>query len=220
MLLEVACFNLESCLAAQHSGAKRVELCQNYAGGGITPDEHIIMEARRQLNIKLFVMIRPRGGNFNYSEIEFEEMKSQIEFCKEEKCDGVVFGILTDENKADIERCKELVELAKPMPSTFHRAFDEIQNSEEALENIIACGFSRILTSGKHKTAVEGIEKIQQLIHKAQDRIIIMPGGGIRSSNIAEFLNRTSATEFHTAAITDNAENADSSEIKKIISGF
>jgi copper homeostasis protein len=220
MLLEVACFNLESCLIAQRSGAKRVELCENYSVGGITPHEELISKARKELEIDLFVMIRPREGNFIYSEIELEEMRSQIEFCKEEKCDGIAFGILTEKNKVDVEACKELVELAKPMECTFHRAFDEIKNSEEALENIIRCGFSRILTSGKGSAAQNGIEAIQRLIHKANKRIIIMPGGGIRSSNISELLHRTVATEFHSAAITGKSEMADASEIKKMISAF
>src|SRR6478735_3805536 len=103
MLLEVACFNLESCLIAQKAGAKRIELCENYSAGGVTPNEEIISRARNELQIDLFVMIRPREGDFIYSEIEIEEMRAQIEFCKEEKCDGVVFGILTEENEVDIE---------------------------------------------------------------------------------------------------------------------
>lgn len=220
MLLEVACFNLESCLIAQKAGAKRIELCQNYSLGGITPDEEIISEARAQLKTDLFVMIRPRKGNFIYTEVEFEEMKAQVEFCKDQKCDGVVFGILTVEKNVDMDRCKELIELAKPMQCTFHRAFDEIQDSDQALEDIIHCGFSRILTSGKSKTAQKGIETIQHIIDKAKGRITIMPGGGVRSSNISELLNRTVATEIHTAAITNTGETADGSEIKKIISAF
>jgi copper homeostasis protein len=220
MLLEVACFNLESCLIAQKAGAKRIELCQNYLAGGITADETTILEARKQLNIDLFIMIRPREGNFIYSEIEFEEMKSQIEFCKELECDGVVFGILTEENEVDIGRCKELVELAEPMGCTFHRAFDIVENSEQALEDCITSGFTRILTSGKHKTANEGIANLRILIQKAQNRIKIIPGGGIRFSNISELLNKTDATEFHTAAITNQSEMADETEIRKLIAFF
>ena len=130
MLLEIACFNLESCLIAQKAGAKRVELCQNYSIGGVTPDETTILEARKQLSIALFVMIRPRKGDFIYSDIEFEEMRSQIEFCKESKCDGVVFGILTREGQVDVARCKKLTELASPMECTFHRAFDETETGK------------------------------------------------------------------------------------------
>lgn len=218
MLLEIACFNLESCLIAQKTGANRIELCENYSVGGITPSEKLISEARKQIRTDLFVMIRPREGNFLYSHSEFELMKKQIQFCKEKNCNGVVFGVLTNENKIDIDRCKELVELAKPMPSTFHRAFDEIENSEQALEDCIQCDFLRILSSGKQKTAVEGVDLLKKLITQSNKRITIMPGGGIRSSNIAELKNITGATEFHSAAITNTSETADETEIKKLLS--
>lgn len=220
MLLEVACFNLESCLIAQKAGAKRVELCQNYSIGGITPDKNTIIETRKQLQIDLFVMIRPREGNFIYSDTEFDQMKEQISFCKQNNCNGVVFGILTKEHQVDVSRCKELTELAKPMECTFHRAFDEAENINYALEDCFTSGFTRILTSGKKKTAREGIENLQKLIEKAKNRIKIMPCGGIRSSNISELLNRTVATEFHSAALTDKSETANEEEIKKLIASF
>lgn len=216
MLFEIACFNLRSCLIAQKAGANRIELCENYKAGGVTPSENLISDARRNLQIDLFVMIRPREGNFIYSDPEFQKMKLQIQFCKQNKCNGIVFGILNSENKVDKIRCKELVELAKPLQCTFHRAFDEIENSDEALEDIISCGFARILTSGKQKTAIEGISLIQQLIKKANDRIIIMPGGGIRSENISELKEKINTTEFHSAA-TILGEVADETEIKKIL---
>lgn len=219
MLVEIACFNLQSCLIAQKAGANRIELCENYAVGGITPSENLIIEARQQLQIDLFVMIRPRKGHFNYSEEEFRQMKEQIQFCKQNNCNGVVFGILNGENKVDKIRCKELIELAKPMQCTFHRAFDEIENSEQALEDIIECGFSRILTSGKQKMAIEGISLITLLIQKVKNRINIMPGGGIRSSNLSQ-LKTTGATEFHSAAIINTGEIADESEINKLITAF
>ncbi len=218
MLLEIACFNLDSCLKAQKAGAHRIELCENYNAGGVTPSENSIIEARKNLQIDLFVMIRPRSANFIYSDTEFEQMKSQIKFCKINNCDGIVFGILTAENKVDRKRCEELVELAEPMRCTFHRAFDEIENSDEALEDIINCGFSRILTSGKQKTAIEGVSLIQQLIKKANDRIIIMPGGGIRSSNISSLIEKTNAKEFHSASIINSGETTDETEIKKLLS--
>ncbi len=219
MLLEIACFNLQSCLIAQKVGANRVELCKNYSVGGITPDENTITEARKQLHINLFVIIRPREGNFVYTDSEFEQMKSQIMFCKKTNCEGVVFGILTNQNKIDAPRCKELAALAKPMQCTFHRAFDEIENTEQALEEIIECGFTRILTSGKGKTAIAGAKNIEHLIQKAKGRITIMPGGGIRSSNISELI-KTKATEFHSAAIINSNETADETEIKNILSAF
>lgn len=217
MLFEIACFNLQSCLIAQKAGAHRIELCENYSFGGISPSENLIIEVRKNLQIDLFVMIRPREGNFVYSEKEFEQMKSKIQFSKQHNCNGVVFGILTGENTVDKKRCKELVELAKPMPCTFHRAFDEIQDSEKALEEIIECGFSRLLTSGKQKTAIQGIELIKTLITKAKDRIIIMPGGGIRSSNISELVFHTQAKEFHSAATLNEMEMVNENEIKNIL---
>ena len=218
-VIEIACFNLESCLIAQKAGAHRIELCENYKAGGITPPEKLISGARQQLQIDMFVMIRPRKGNFIYSDSEFEQMKEQIQFCKKINCEGVVFGVLSVENKVDVVRCKELVEMSKPMQCTFHRAFDEIENSEQGLEDIIICGFSRILTSGKQKTAIEGITSIANLIRKAKNRIIIIPGGGIRSSNISQLL-KTEAAEFHSAAIVDRSEITDESEIKKLIAEF
>lgn len=216
-ILEIACFNLESCLIAQKAGADRIELCENYKTGGITPSENLIQQARKNLQIDLFVMIRPRDGNFIYSDQEFEQMKAQILFCKQNNCNGIVFGILNQGNKVNKKRCKELVELAKPMQCTFHRAFDEVENSKEAMEEIIYCGFKRILTSGRQKTAVEGAELIKNLITKAKDKIIIMPGGGIRSFNFSQIL-KTGASEFHSASITNSDEIADGSEIKKILS--
>jgi copper homeostasis protein len=219
MVLEIACFNLESFLIAQKVGAHRIELCENYSVGGITPDKNLILEARQLLKTDLFIMIRPRPGNFDYTVSEFEQMKEQILFCKQNNCNGVVFGILTKENKVDIHRSKELVELAKPIQCTFHRAFDEIENAEQALEDVIDCGFTRILTSGKEHTALEGISLITHLTERSKKRIIIMPGGGIRSSNISKFKN-TGATEFHSAAIVSTDEITDQYEIKKLIAAF
>ncbi len=216
MFFEIACFNLESCLIAQKAGAHRIELCENYKAGGITPSENLIIDARKNLQIPLFVMIRPRGGNFIYSDAEFQKMKLEIQFCKQNKCDGIVFGILNSENKVDKIRCKELIELAKPMRCTFHRAFDEIENPDEALEDVISCGFSRILTSGKQKTVTQGCALIQQLITIANRRIIIILGGGIRSSNISEIKEKINAAEFHSSAII-SGETADETEIKKLL---
>ncbi len=218
-ILEIACFNLESCLIAQKAGAHRIELCENYKAGGVTPSQTLIVEAREQLQIDLFVMIRPRGGNFVYSVSEFNTMKEQITFCKKNNCNGIVFGILTPEHKVDIKRCEELVELAKPLPCTFHRAFDEIEDQEKALEDVINCGFKRILTSGKQKTALEGSSIIMDLIQKTNNRIQIVPSGGVRSGNISG-LKKTGAKEFHSAAITDASETTDEVEIKNILSSF
>lgn len=215
-ILEIACFSAEDAITAQNAGADRIELCEDYSVGGITPNENVISFARKNLQIDLFVMIRPRGGNFIYSNEEFEEMKEQILLCKEINCNGVVFGMLNERNQVDQKRNSELVQLAKPMQCTFHKAFDETDNALEALEDIIACGFTRILTSGQKPTATEGVELIRQLIEKAKSRIVIIPGGGVRSENISELLEKTGATEIHSAAINKTTLKINSEEIKSM----
>jgi copper homeostasis protein len=216
MILEIACFNLQSAIIAAQAGADRIELCSTYSVGGITPSKEIIKQAREKISIPIYVMIRPCAGNFIYTDEEFEKMKSEILFCKQNNIEGIVFGILNEDKTVDVNRCKELVELAKPMQATFHRAFDEIENSFEALEQIIDCGFTRILTSGKKKTAIEGAELISQLIQKANGRITILAGGGVRAENIVELKNKTGTTEFHSAAILGQSFTADENEIRKI----
>ena len=212
--LEIACFNLESAIIAEANGAHRIELCENYNEGGITPSEKLIKTVLAATDLPVFVMIRPRPGDFCYSEKEIEQMKSQILLCKENNCDGVVFGILTPDKNINTIACAELVRMANPLPATFHRAFDEISDSEQALEKIIECGFKRILTSGGAKTAKEGKGKLKRLIEIANKRIIIVPGGGVRSSNIADIDAFTYATEFHSAAVIDNTDLADAIEIQ------
>lgn len=217
MVLEIACFNLESCLIAQQAGAIRIELCSDYQVGGITPSKELIRELRKKITVDLFVMIRPRGGNFIYSENEFLQMQETILFCKEQNCEGVVFGILNENNEVDIERCSKLVSMAKPMQCTFHRAFDECSEPEKALNEISECGFYRILTSGGKGNAIENLSQFKQLIELSKNKITIMPGGGIRSQNILEIIQQTGAKEFHSAAIIDTTVIADEKEIEKMI---
>jgi copper homeostasis protein len=216
MTLEIACFNFESALIAQEAGADRIELCDNYFFGGITPSEETIKKVRERISIDLFVMIRPREGGFVYDGKEFLKMKEQIEFCKEQKCNGIVFGILTNQNKMDVPRCKELVELASPLHCTFHRAFDEVTDPKMALEQIIQCGFKRILTSGQKATAFEGAKLLAELQNLEKEKISIIAGGGVRSSNIAEIKRATGVTEFHSSAITGDEIIVDAVEIKKM----
>lgn len=216
--LEIIGFTIEDCIRAQEAGASRIELCDNASEGGTTPSYGFIKEARKQLQIELYVMIRPRGGNFVYSNEEFEMMHTDISICKQLGCDGVVLGILTEENNVDIERCRQLIEEAYPMEVTFHRAFDRVQNPMEALETIVDLGCERILTSGQKPTAPEGVQLIAELVRHANDRIIIMPGSGVRSENIASLLKATGATEFHSSARTARIENGiDEEEIKRIV---
>ncbi len=188
-MLEICSFSLESCLTAQKAGAGRVELCGGMLEGGTTPSAGLIRLARQNLTIKLYVMIRPRGGDFCYSESEFEVMKEDILTAKNLGADGVVFGILNPNGSIDKNRTTELVILAKPLRVTFHRAFDLAENPFQALEDIIECGCERILTSGQKNTAIEGIDLLKTLVEKAQNRIEIMAGSGVNAQNTQQFLN-------------------------------
>jgi copper homeostasis protein len=198
--MEVCANGLVSALAAQQGGAIRVELCDNLYEGGTTPSYAQIKLSRELLQIQLYPIIRPRGGDFYYSDLEFELMKTDIEICKSLKCDGVVIGMLTKDAKVDMERCATLIELAQPMKVSFHRAFDSTENQEKALEDIIKLGCVRILTSGGETTALAGAEKIKALIKLAAGRISIMPGAGIREHNIGELIHTSGAKEFHATA--------------------
>lgn len=198
--LEIIGFNIESCLIAQNAGADRIELCASPGEGGTTPSYAFIKEARKKLKIDLYVMIRPRGGDFLYTDAEFEIMKNDVLACKELNCDGIVFGILTGNGKVDKERCSELIELAYPLQATFHRAFDRVANPFEALEDTISLGFERILTSGLVPSADNGKNTLAAMIKLAEDRIIIMPGSGIKASNIIKIAKSTGAKEFHSSA--------------------
>ena len=215
--LEIACFNLDSALIGQKAGADRVELCADMSVGGTTPTLEMIQQARENLTIDLYVMIRPRGGNFVYSDSEFEQMKSEIETIKKLGVNGFVFGILKDDKTINLEQNKVLVELAKPFPCTFHRAFDAVSNYEKALEDIISCGFSTILTSGTFPNVMEGKEVLKQLVIQANNRIEIMPGGGLRSTNISELNETVKANWYHSSAITDGSEIANPEEIVQLM---
>jgi copper homeostasis protein len=223
MKLEIIGFNIESCIAAQQAGAHRIELCDNPSEGGTTPSYGFIKAAREKLSIELFVMIRPRGGDFLYSDDEFEIMKADIKVCKELGCDGIVIGVLNKDGSIDKKRCEELVVWAYPLGVTFHRAFDRTNDPFKALEDIIETGCERILTSGLQPKATDGIQIIKELIAQADDRIIIMPGSGVTSENIISLVENTGAVEFHSSASIHveskmNYENAAMNEkVKHII---
>nr|WP_315149692.1 copper homeostasis protein CutC [uncultured Flavobacterium sp.] len=214
--LEVACFNLESAIIAQQHGADRIELCDNMLEGGTTPNFEIARKVCTELRIKMNVMIRPRGGDFVYNEAEFEQMKSEILQFKNYNVDGFVFGILDVNNNFDNLRNKELVALASPLPCTFHRAFDVVSNVYESLELVIDCGFKTVLTSGQGKNVMEGIEVLRRLVTKANERIVIMPGGGLRSSNIILLDQKVNASFYHSSAITSSGEIANGNEVEQI----
>ena len=207
MKLEICANSMQSAINAQLGGAHRIELCANLEGGGTTPDAATIQLASHILQKKLngratqvYVLIRPRIGNFCYSPLELGQMKRNILYCKAAKVDGIVIGVLDKEGKVDVQANTELLQIAFPMKATFHRAFDRIEDKSEALEQIINLGFERILTSGGEATAIEGKEVIAQLIEQATGRISIMPGAGINSKNIGELIQFTGANEYHLSA--------------------
>jgi copper homeostasis protein len=197
-LIEVCAVHVSSAIAAQHGGAKRVELCDNLYEGGTTPSFAAIKTAREKLSIGLNVMIRPRGSDFCYSDLEFEIMKEDILTCKKLGADGVVFGILLPDGNIDMGRTRLIVDLARPMNITFHRAFDMTPDPFKALEEIISLGIDRILTAGQKNTVPEGLNLISRLVEKAGNRVIIMPGSGINEQNIREIRDKSGAKEFHT----------------------
>jgi len=198
--LEICCYNFQSCMIAAAAGAHRIELCADAAEGGTTPGFGTIKRVKEKISIDVYPIIRPRGGDFFYDDDEFIMMKTEILLCKELGCEGVVIGMLKQDGSIDKDRCRQLVSLAYPMSVTFHRAFDRAANPFEALEDIIQTGCERILTSGHKPTALEGAQLLDELIRQANDRIIIMPGSGIRAANIAELAKKTGAAEFHSSA--------------------
>lgn len=198
--LEICAGSVASCIAAQEGGAHRIELCDNLLEGGTTPSYATIVLARQKVEIDLYPIIRPRGGDFLYDDLEFAIMEKDVALCKKIGCNGIVIGLLTADGKVDIPRTRQLVDQAWPMGVTFHRAFDMTENPLQALKDIIDTGCERILTSGQRNTAPEGTELLKKLIELAEGEIIIMPGAGVRANNIEMLVKETGATEFHTTA--------------------
>lgn len=198
--VEVCASSVQSALNAQRAGAYRVELCDGLSLGGITPSYGTIVIARKNLSIKLNVLIRPRSGDFLYSDLEFETIVEDIKMAKQLGADGVVCGILNADGTIDIQRTKKLVEVARPMSFTFHRAFDMAKDPIKALEDVIATGADKLLTSGQQPSAVDGVPLLQRLVEIAKDRITIMPGSGINPENISHLL-KTGAKEFHLSGL-------------------
>jgi len=211
--IEIACFNPESAVIAFENGADRIELCDGLSEGGTTPGVEVTQELREKINIPIFVMIRPRGGDFTYSEAEFEQMKNDLIQLKSLKVDGFVFGILNENDEVNTEQNKALVKLATPLPCTFHRAFDRAKGLEESLEKVIECGFTTILTSGQKPNVSEGKENLKKLVGLSNGRIEILVGGGLRSTNIEEIRALTHAGYFHSSAITDGGAFANAGEV-------
>lgn len=197
-MVEVCANGVESCLAAQEGGADRVELCAGIPEGGTTPSYGEIKVARRVLTTtRLHVIIRPRGGDFLYSDLEVERMAADIAVCRDLGVDGVVFGCLKADGTIDMERNRYLMECSRGMSVTMHRAFDRAVDPEQALEDAIALGFDRILTSGQQPKAIQGEELLAALHRQAAGRIILMAGSGVTEQNIRQLREATGLTEFH-----------------------
>lgn len=198
--LEICCDSIDSVLAAERGGAQRIELCSSLLEGGLTPSAGFIRSVRANASIALFVMIRPRGGDFYYNEAEIAAMREDIVVAKSSGADGVVLGLLTEDGVVDVARTTALAQLAAPLPVTFHRAFDVSADLDRSLEDVIKAGAQRILTSGGMPEAPEGAKQIRRLVDAAGKRIKIMAGSGINSKNAAEFMAQAGVSEIHSSA--------------------
>jgi copper homeostasis protein len=197
VLIEACVDSVPSALAAEAGGAERVELCDNMIEGGTTPSAGTVAEAKARLRIPVFVMIRPRGGDFLYSDVEYAVMRRDIAHARTLGADGVVLGLLDPGGNVDVERTAALVDAARPLPVTFHRAFDVSRDPEESLEALVRLRVERVLTSGQAPTATEGAELIARLVRQAAGRIGILPGCGLDETNVREFVARTGVNEVH-----------------------
>jgi copper homeostasis protein len=198
ILLEISVETAQAAVAAVRGGAQRIELCAELRVGGLTPSGEPMRRVRELVRVPIFAIVRPRAGDFVYSEGEFERMRSDIELAKRAGMDGIVVGLLTREHKVDVKRTRELVNLARPLPVTFHRAFDDLADLDAGLENVIETGAARVLTSGGASTAPAGMECLARLATAAKERIIVLPGGGINATNIVQIAQQTGARELHS----------------------
>jgi copper homeostasis protein len=198
ILLEISVETSEAAAAAERGGARRVELCAELRVGGLTPGEELMRRARQMVRVPIFAMVRPRAGDFVYSASEFERTRTDIEMAKRARMDGIVLGILTRVRGVDVERTRELVVLARPLPVTFHRAFDDVADLDAGLEDVIETGAARILTSGGAAAAPAALDRLTRLVAAAKERIIILPGGGINASNVLQVARKTRAREIHS----------------------
>jgi len=222
--IEICANSLQSALNAQKGGANRIELCDNLLEGGTTPSLGVLHTAKNLLDIDIYVLIRPRGGDFCYNDPEFQAMLQNIKYAKEIGANGIVSGILTENQELDIRRTQELIEASNPLPFTFHRAFDIVPNPFKTQQELIKLGATRILTSGQKPTAIKGASLLQQLIKIAGKQITILVGGGITAQNIQKLKNETQAPEYHfSAKSTKQTENkipiyeTDMKKVKKIV---
>ena len=215
-MLEIACFNKESAVIAAKAGADRIEFCADFHLGGTTPDLEDFKKLKKEIDVPIYVMIRPRGGDFFYSDEGFSLMKHQLQNFYNAGADGFVFGILDQNDEVNEEQCKELIQFAKGKPCTFHRAFDRTSDAEDSLQTVIDLGFKTILTSGLDSNVDYGKRELKNLVIKAENQITIMPGGGLRSTNIQEIDTYTNATYFHSSAMIDDSGIANLNEINRL----
>jgi len=202
VLVEICVASLDYALAAQRAGADRIELCTDLDCGGVTPSVRLMETARKQLQIPIHVLIRPRPGDFVYSTREFRDMRKTIQDAKGWRMDGIVVGILDRESRIDVARTRDLVELAHPLPVTFHRAFDETECKQDSLEAVIQTGAKRLLTSGCRSKAPDALATLARLVEESAERLIVMPGSGITPANVGRVVRATSAREIHASLLT------------------
>jgi len=200
--VEICVDSIASAIAADRGGAHRIELCSNLGEGGTTPSAGLIESVRKKIKADLYVLVRPRSGDFYYSDDEFETMRRDVLLAKQLGADGIVFGILKEDGLVDVKRSHCVAELAKPLGTTFHRAFDMSSDFNESLEDVISAGIDRILTSGGEQAAEDGIATIARLVNVAKERVKIMVGGGIRETNVHRLLAETRAREIHANLAT------------------
>lgn len=201
-VLEICVDSVESAVAAERGGARRIELCSDLLEGGITPSPGLIERVRKRVNIDVFVMIRPRGGDFCYTAEELAIMKADIEHVRQLGADGLVLGLLDSDGYVDVERTRDLVEEAKPLPVTFHRAIDVSADFSDSLEKIVATGAQRVLTSGGKRRALDSTSEISDAIRQTHGRLTVMVGGGLNPENIATVAAETGAAEYHASLNT------------------
>jgi len=208
-------------MAAERGGARRIELCSNAREGGTTPSRELMRAVRERVSLPIFSMVRPRAGNFVYTDKEFGAMQREIEATKECRMDGVVLGLLDADGEVDIARTKQLVDLVRPLPITFHRAFDECADLRVSLEDVIKTGATRLLTSGGKRTASEALDVLEELVRIAGERLVVMPGSGLHAGNVRETVQKTGAREYHaglSSVVADAANNlgAFEKEVRKL----